>query len=60
MPPPTVSLFGSQFLTWRGIQIAAAERFQRLCMEMAKHPARVQKNMRIESGRPHSFVEVLK
>lgn len=47
-------------LTWRGIQIAAADRFQRLCMEMAKHPARVQKNMRITSGRPHSFVEVLR
>lgn len=47
-------------LTWRGIQIAAAERYQRLCMEMAKHPARAQKVMRIESGRPHSFVEVLK
>lgn len=40
-------------------QIAAAERFQRLCMEMAKHPARVQKRMRIESGTPHGFVEVL-
>ena len=41
-------------------QIAAAERFQRLCMEMSKHPARVQKNMRISSGTPHSFVEVLR
>ena len=39
--------------------IAAAERFQRLCMEMAKHPARVQKHMRIESGTPASFVEIL-
>ncbi len=47
-------------LTWRGIQIAAAVRFQRLCMEMAKHPARVQKTMRIASGTPHSFVEVLR
>jgi len=42
-----------------GRQIAAAHRFQRLCMEMAKHPARVQKRMRIESGTPHGFVEVL-
>ena len=41
-------------------QIAAAERYQRLCMEMAKYPARVQKNMRISSGTPHSFVEVLR
>lgn len=47
-------------LTWNGRQVAAAERFQRLCMEMAKHPARVQKNMRITSGTPHSFVEVLR
>lgn len=47
-------------LTHHGRQIAAAERFQRLCMEMAKHPARVQKNMQITSGTPHSFVEVLK
>ena len=39
-------------LYWRDIQIAAAERFQRLCMEMAKYPARVQKNMRITSGTP--------
>lgn len=46
-------------LTWRGIQIAAAEHFQRLCMEMAKHPARVQKQMHITSGKPPSFVEVL-
>lgn len=46
-------------LTHRGVQIAAAHRFQRLCMEMAKHPARVQKRMRIESGTPHGFVEVL-
>lgn len=47
-------------LMLRGRQIAAAERFQRLCMEMANHPARVQKHMRITSGRPHSFVEVLR
>lgn len=40
-------------------QIAAAVRFQRLCMEMAKHPARMQKNMAITSGTPHGFVEVL-
>ncbi|GAA2436220.1 hypothetical protein [Mycolicibacterium llatzerense] len=46
-------------LTWRGIQIAAAERFQRLCMEMAKHPARVQHQMDITASRPASFVEVL-
>jgi hypothetical protein len=47
-------------LTWRGDQIAAAVRFQRLCMEMAKHPARVQQNMAITSGTPHNFVEVLR
>ena len=47
-------------LYYRGQPIAIAERWQRLCMEMAKYPARVQKNMRITSGRPHSFVEVLK
>ena len=41
-------------------QIAAADRFQRLCMEMATYPARVQKNMRITTGRAHGFVEVLK
>ena len=43
-------------LTHRGVQIAAAHR---LCMEMAKHPARVQKHMAITSGTPHSFVDVL-
>lgn len=47
-------------LLWRGIQIAAAERWQRCCMEMAKYPARAQQNMRITSGTPHSFVEVLR
>lgn len=47
-------------LYYRGQPIAIAERWQRLCMEMAKYPARVQKNMRITSGRPHSFVEVLR
>lgn len=47
-------------LLWRGIQIAAAERFQRLCMEMAKHPARVQKQMTITTGRPAAWMEVLK
>lgn len=46
-------------LTLHGHPIATANRWQRLCMAMAKHPARVQKNMRITSGRPHSFVEVL-
>lgn len=45
-------------LTWNGRQVAAAERFQRLCMEVAGKPD--QDDMRIESGRPHSFVEVLK
>lgn len=47
-------------LLWRSVEIACAERFQRLCMEMAKYPARVQKNMRITTGRAHGFVEVLK
>lgn len=47
-------------LFYRGQPIAVAERWQRCCMEMAKYPAHVQKHMRIESGRPHSFVEVLK
>lgn len=46
-------------LMWRRHPIAAAERFQRLCIEMAKHPARVQKQMHIESGQPPRFVEVL-
>lgn len=40
-------------------QIAAAERFQRLCMEMAKYPARVQKVMRIAAGCPNPTVRVL-
>lgn len=39
--------------------IAAAVRFQRLCMEMAQHPARVQKHMHITTGQPPRFVEVL-
>lgn len=47
-------------LTQDGRQIAAAHRYQRLCMEMAKHPARVQKHMAITSGKPYSFVEVLR
>ena len=46
-------------LTLRGRPIAAAERFQRLCMEMANHPARVQRQMQITTGWPASFVEVL-
>ena len=47
-------------LYYRGQPIAIAERWQRCCMEMAKHPARVQKNMRITTGQAHGFVEVLK
>jgi len=45
-------------LTWRGIQIAAAERFQRLCMEMAKYPN--QDDMQITSGTPDVGVEILR
>lgn len=46
-------------LLWRGVEIACAERFQRLCMEMAKYPARVQKNMRVGSGCPNATVRAL-
>lgn len=41
-------------------QIAAAERYQRLCMEMAKYPARVQRHMRITTGRAQRWMEELK
>lgn len=44
----------------RSQPIAAAERFQRLCMEMAKYPARVQARMHITTGQPPNYLEVLK
>ncbi len=28
MPPPTVSLFGSQFLTWRGLPLVPGDKVQ--------------------------------
>ncbi len=47
-------------LTWRNVDIACAQRFQRLCMEMAQFPARVQKQMTITTGRPAAWMEELK
>lgn len=47
-------------LTHRGVQIAAAHRFQRLCMELAGKPADEQDDMHIEAGIPDTGVEVLR
>ena len=47
-------------LTHRGVQIAAAVRFQRLCMELAGKPADEQNHMHIEAGTPHKNVKVLR
>ena len=41
-------------------QIAAAVRFQRLCMELAGKPADEQDDMHIEAGTPDTGVEVLR
>lgn len=41
-------------------QIAAAVRFQRLCMELAAYTADEQNHMHIEAGTPHKNVKVLK
>lgn len=46
-------------LYYRGQPIAVAERWQRLCMEMAKYPARVQRVMHITPGCPNPTVRVL-
>lgn len=45
-------------LTHRGVQIAAAVRFQRLCMELAGDDE--QDDMHIEAGTPHKNVKVLR
>lgn len=47
-------------LTRDGRQIAAAHRYQRLCMELAGKPADEQAAMHIEAGTPHKNVKVLR
>lgn len=48
-------------LYYRGQPIAVAERWQRLCMEMARYErAECQKHLRIKAGCPNKTVRVLK